>query len=265
MKNTEFVELLKSVANNYKTVYANGMFGQPITKSIVEQKAKQLPKWYGKNNKENILALVGKGYFGFDCVCLIKGLLWGWNGDPSKSNGGAIYCSNGVPDISENEMIRRCSGVSTNFENIVAGEVVWNDGHIGVYIGDGLVVECTTKWKNKVQITACANIVTKSLYNMRYWTKHGKLPYLEYEKTEATKTSKKTVRVELLTLRKGDKGNEQIKTVQRILKSLGYYKMEIDGSFGNGTKNAVEDFQAENSIDIDGVVGGDTWNAILKG
>lgn len=266
MKNTEFIELLISVANNYKTVYANGMFGQLLTKSVLAQKANQLPGWYNKNNnKEKLSALVGKGYFGFDCVCLIKGLLWGWNGDSTKTNGGAIYCSNGVPDISEDQMIARCSNVSTDFSKIEKGCVVWNKGHIGVYIGNGLVVECTPKWKNKVQITACANLGAKSGYNLRAWTKHGKLPYIEYDKADTPTTSKKIVKVELLTLRKGDKGNEQIKTVQRILKSLGYYKNLIDGSFGGGTAEAVEYFQAENGLTVDGVVGGNTWNALLKG
>lgn len=37
--------------------------------------------------------------FGFDCVCLIKGVLWGWHGDKNAVYGGATYTSNGVPDI----------------------------------------------------------------------------------------------------------------------------------------------------------------------
>ena len=27
--------------------------------------------------------------FGFDCVCLIKGILWGWDGDKNATYGGA--------------------------------------------------------------------------------------------------------------------------------------------------------------------------------
>ena len=56
------------------------------------------------------------------------------------------------------------------------GEVVWTTGHIGIYIGDGLAVECTPKWKNCVQITAVANIGSKSGYNARTWKKHGHMP-----------------------------------------------------------------------------------------
>ena len=51
-------------------------------------------------------------------------------------------------------------------------------GHIGIYIGDGLAVECTPSWKNCVQVTACN--CTKSGYDRRNWTKHGRLPYVSY-------------------------------------------------------------------------------------
>ena len=118
--------------------------------------------------------------FGFDCVCLIKGILWGWNGDASAAYGGAKYKANGVPDINADMMITKCSGVTTDFAKIKVGEVLWRKGHIGVYIGNGLGVECTPKWDNGVQITAVANIGKKSGYNARTWTKHGKLPYVTY-------------------------------------------------------------------------------------
>ena len=64
---------------------------------------------------------------------------------------------------------------------IVPGAAVWLPGHIGVYIGDGLAVECTPKWRNKVQVTAVSNIGTKAGYNARKWTKWGKIPYISYE------------------------------------------------------------------------------------
>ena len=67
---------------------------------------------------------------------------------------------------------------------------MWTNGHIGVYIGNGLAVECTPAWKNRVQITACN--CSKPGYNTRQWKKHGKLPYIDYTVASATpaKTSK---------------------------------------------------------------------------
>lgn len=119
--------------------------------------------------------------FGFDCVCLIKGVLWGWSGDDSKTYGGAGYAVNGVPDVSADGMIEKCTEVSTNFKNIIPGEAVWLPGHIGVYIGNGKVIECTPAFKNCVQVTACLNVGVISGMNGRKWVKHGKLPYIIYD------------------------------------------------------------------------------------
>ena len=56
--------------------------------------------------------------WGFDCVNLTKGILWGWIGDPNDIYGGARYCTNGVPDTNANGMIGRCKEVSTDFSHI---------------------------------------------------------------------------------------------------------------------------------------------------
>lgn len=127
-------------------------------------------------------------------MCLIKGILWGWNGDKNATYGGAKYASNNVPDIGADSMIKKCPDASTTgWDSMEVGEVVWTTGHIGIYIGDGLAVECTPKWKNCVQITAVANIGSKSGYNARTWKKHGHIPYVEYSgQTEAPVPEKDT-------------------------------------------------------------------------
>lgn len=265
MTNVELVKKAKDVVANYKTVYANGMFGQPITDSIIQQKAKQLPKWYTAKRQQELRALIGQGYFGFDCICLIKGILWGWNGNLSATNGGAVYESNGVPDVTEYGMLQLCSDVSDNFNSIEVGEYLWTDGHCGVYIGDGLAVECTTRWDNCVQITAVANISSQGGFEERIWKKHGKLPYVTYKKIEDEKIDYLLCTITLYELSKGilDK-NPQIFTLQRLLKELGYYTAAIDGVFGSGTEKAVKAFQTDKKLAADGIVGPNTWNKLLK-
>lgn len=190
MKSTDFIAKLKEIATKHKTLYVMGCFGAPMT--AANKKRYTNNHTYNKQAaRTKMINAASADTFGFDCVCLIKGVLWGWNGDTSKVYGGAGYAINGVPDIGADTMITKCSGVSTDFSNIVPGEAVWMPGHIGVYIGDGLAVECTPKWDNKVQITAVANIGTKAGYNPRKWTKHGKLPYIEYV-TEAPSTKPST-------------------------------------------------------------------------
>ena len=52
----------------------------------------------------------------------------------------------------------------------------------------------------------------------------------------------------------GDKG-DAVRSVQRRLKTLGYYTGSIDGDYGNGTKKAVIAFQKKNGLSADGKVG----------
>ena len=270
MTNKELISKAKEAAQNYKTVYMNGVFGSPVSESIITQKTAQLPGWYTPERQAYLRSIIGKGYYGFDCICFIKGLLWGWNGDASKIYGGAVYQSNSVPDITEGQMLDKCTDVSTDFGNIMPGEYLWAQGHCGLYIGDGLAVECTPRWDNGVQVTAVGNIGAKAGYNTRVWLKHGKLPYVTYEveqqSTPSTPASNgKAVSIELLTLRKGENRlNPQIYTIQRILKMMGYYTMNIDGSFGGGTDMAVRALQKDKGIEADGVVGVNTWTALLK-
>ena len=189
MKASDFVAKLKDIATNYKTLYVMGCFGAPMTAANKKRYIDHHP--YNKQPaRVKLINAASADTFGFDCVCLIKGVLWGWSGDKSKIYGGAKYAIKGVSDVDANTMINLCSEVSTDFSKIEIGEAVWTNGHIGVYIGNGLAVECTPAWKNRVQITACN--CSKPGYNTRQWKKHGKLPYIDYTAASAApaKTSK---------------------------------------------------------------------------
>lgn len=75
--------------------------------------------------------------------------------------------------------------------------------------------------------------------------------------------SGKAVTVELNTLRKGYYG-EQVETLQRLLLALGYDCGKVDGEFGDQTEAAVKEFQRVNGLEVDGIVGKNTWTALLK-
>lgn len=177
----ELAAAAEAVAKNHKTLYVMGCFGAPLT-AVHKKRYTQNHSYNRQSSRTAKINAASSDTFGFDCVGLIKGLLWGWSGAEGKAYGGAIYEAHGVPDINADTMMRRCTEVSTAFSSIQPGEVVWTDGHIGVYIGDGLAVECSPKWADRVQITAVLNIGAKAGYNGRLWRKHGKLPYLVYNK-----------------------------------------------------------------------------------
>ena len=52
--------------------------------------------------------------------------------------------------------------------------------------------------------------------------------------------------------------------IQTILANKGYYTKKIDGKFGSGTLAAVKAFQTANGLKADGIVGTETWAALLK-
>lgn len=50
--------------------------------------------------------------------------------------------------------------------------------------------------------------------------------------------------------------------IQQALKSAGYYQGALDGVIGSGTRKAVEAFQADQGLDVDGVIGRKTWGKL---
>ncbi len=78
--------------------------------------------------------------------------------------------------------------------------------------------------------------------------------------SEIASTKKASVEVQLPYLRKGDKGTA-VRSLQALLSVRS--PLEIDGSFGKNTDAAVRSIQGAAAIDVDGVVGPNTWRALL--
>lgn len=61
-------------------------------------------------------------------------------------------------------------------------------------------------------------------------------------------------------------GADLVVQVQRSLRDRGYYQGPIDGIYGSGTQRAVERFQRDRGLRVDGVIGGETLSALgLRG
>ena len=194
MTSTEFVNKLMNVLR-FNTVYVMGGQGQQLKDAAVKNK-------YINNYAHNQGAAAKKAIlnassdtFAFDCVGLIKSVLWGFTGDYSdeKSRGGSRYASNGIPDFGiSTAYYDYSSEQSTTFDlsTMMPGEILILEldhstralDHVGVYIGDGLAIEATAAWENKVIITSCN--CTIAGYHRRNWTGHAKLTkYIEYPKS----------------------------------------------------------------------------------
>ena len=79
-------------------------------------------------------------------------------------------------------------------------------------------------------------------------------------------TSQASAAVQLPMLRLNDGINfPQFKNdVEKLQQALGFSPQQVDGKFGKDTEDAVVAFQKKNGLVADGIVGDNTWSALLK-
>ncbi len=73
------------------------------------------------------------------------------------------------------------------------------------------------------------------------------------------------VNISFPAVRKGDVGTA-VKTLQLCLVAYEYNigRYGADGEFGSDTENAVKRFQKNSGIEVDGIVGKNTWSKLMK-
>lgn len=159
------------------------------------------------------------------------------------------------------------------FDSPVAGDQIFF-GKEGGETHTGIVYKVDSKKVYTIEgntssasgVVANGGGVAKKSYALNYSkiVGYGR-PLYDAEEVKTTK-GETTVNIELTVLEKGAKGAE-VKTLQRLLMALGYDlgKYGADGDFGSATDKAVRAFQKDKKLSVDGVVGEDTWTALLKG
>lgn len=193
MKSKDFVAKLTKIANGDfgKTNYGDSNHNNGGAKSIGGWNS-SLQKWM------------------FDCSGVIKAVLWGWSGNKNALYGGAAYCSNGVPDINDQGFHDKCNCTPiTTIDKIPFAALLWKQGHVGVYIGNGKTIECTTNGNASVQFgTVSTNGArTVSGTSCSAWTKWGKIPYIDYSDSTNDSSSDTTATTNSLKYKVGDKVN----------------------------------------------------------
>lgn len=241
----------KQLAEYCKRVYAAGWvywygtYGKKCSQSLYESKKKQYPSHYGSSRTKGYMRDIAEGKWCADCVGMIKSFFWK-NGDITAE---PKYATNNCPDVSANGMIKLCPETG-KIDTIpdVPGLVVWKDGHIGVYVGNGYTVEmkgfdydCR---RNKVKDGP--------------WTKWGRLPssMISYDGDKAPDTTDDALCI-------GCTGQAVIE-LQEDLLALGYRLPEygVDGDFGSETEAAVKAFQAAVGLPTTGIADAETLAAI---
>lgn len=173
--NLDLVEWAKA-AQEAGWGYVWGTYGQVLTRDRLEAKLEQYPDGVGAH--EDFIRANWIGGRTADCIGLIKGYSW-----YNSETGEISYGTNGMPDIGANQMYAYAIEKGT-VDTIpeIPGVLVWHEGHIGIYIGNGEVIEAMgTRY----------GVVKTELEN-RSWTHWCKNPYIRYEKSEATEPTTET-------------------------------------------------------------------------
>ena len=236
-----------------------GTFGQTADASLLSAKRAQYPGYY--------TAVDFPSQFGqkvHDCVGLIKGYRW-----CDSPEGAPRYV--GAQDVAVAGLYRQC-GVKGDILSMPdeAGICVFmgNMGHVGVYIGNGKVIEAMGH----------AYGVVETRLSGRGWAFWGKPDWIDYSEGASAAGNTDSVpdlsagtrpsyfyRVALPLLKTGMACGE-VRTAQRLLIGLGFLPAgEDDCEFGPKTFKAAQDFQRAKGLLADGEIGGDTWSALTKG
>lgn len=248
--------------NHYGYVW--GGSGDLWTEAKQKQKVNYMVSKYGTSWKKNSeakednyyrTALYGEKWIGHhvtDCSGLFR-----WAFDQYK-----LYIAHGSNSIWKSYCTAKgnlSGGKRTDGKTLLPGTAVFTDKngdktHIGLYIGNGKVIEAAG-----VEAGVCMSNVSASK-----WKCWGELKNISYDKHGGGDEGGGGGGWRP-TIRRGNKG-EDVKYVQTILYNLGYDlgSYGIDGDFGRATEAAVKEFQRDHKLNPDGVVGPLTYEALEK-
>lgn len=144
--------------------YVYGTYGSVLDEALLTSKIAQYPDEVG--GKEDFIRQNWLGGRTADCVGLIKGYGW-YNTQTAQIEIGA----NGMPDIGADTMYENASEKGT-IDTIpeIPGLAVWHEGHIGIYIGNGEVIQAANTNAG----------VIRTPIGQSGWTHWLKIPYINY-------------------------------------------------------------------------------------
>lgn len=153
------------------------------------------------------------------------------------------YVADGVPDI--------------------PGIGLWQPGHVGVYVGNGMAVDARDEVSN----------VCYSSVDSKGWVMWFKVAGVTYDsssvtnQTQSTDTSSDTDDTDTslsdVILQKGDSGAD-VNALQERLKQLGYFEDDTTQYFGSYTESCLINFQTAAGLAATGIYDEATKNALMS-
>lgn len=205
MTNKELVEFYMAYIGHEK--YAKAMADNLLTKENIDKQASRggsVGEWYNNKyskqnpsltNKQYLMQFADKGWYGGDCVCSIKGVLFYGNryGGPSNN---PYYRSE--LDMSIKSMANACTDKKEkkDFAKAEIGEFMWNDDYS----------HCALVTKKGSMDTECAPSLD-GMAEVKFdyqpdWVGCGKLPWVTYV-SDVTPTPVKIKAGDVVTIAEG--------------------------------------------------------------
>lgn len=114
--------------------YWFGTFGQIASNNLWKVKKQQYPSMYKSSRDKQIMKDISEGRIVTDCSGLIKGFMM------TRDNGQIVYTPS--LDLGANGYYYKAPEIGTiKTMPDIPGLAVWKEGHIGVYVGEGYVIE----------------------------------------------------------------------------------------------------------------------------
>lgn len=215
--------------------YWYGTYGQTATADLYKRKKAQYPQYYTATDFESQL-----GQRVHDCSGLPEGYLMSDTPTSApKYNGAYDYSANGL---------RSACKVKGDIGTIPEspGVIVFYDGHMGVYIGGGEVIEARGHKYGVVKTKLSAR-------PWKYWGKHPDLEYIE-EKKEAVSSTELPHVAEFQQWLNDNYGGglvidgkpgpktkaAAVRALQTICNKVNKAGLKVDGKFGPKTKTACK-------------------------
>lgn len=195
----------------------------------------------------------------YDCSAAVI-TAWQNAGVPVKTNG-ASYTGNmlsvfkkcGFQDVTSSINLSNGSGLKR-------GDVLLNTSHhTAMYCGNGQEVEASINEKGGITGGTPGDQTGKEFLIRAY----RNYPWTNVLRYTGGATVAVTPTVVTSELKKGSTG-DAVKTLQKNLNTIMNAGLEVDGSFGNLTYNAVVAFQKKYGLTVDGVVGSKTQAKISE-
>ena len=117
--------------------YWYGTTGVKCTQPLLERKKAQYPEHYKSDRTARYNRDIAEGRMAADCIGLAKGYMW-----RDEETGRQVYKANACPDASANGMFAQSAekGDIASMPD-VPGLMVRFNGHTGIYVGGGKVIE----------------------------------------------------------------------------------------------------------------------------